>query len=206
MVLLVDVGMLPATTVVGRLIHFRPQRATGIHGFVSAEIHRVGDGLVLVRHGEETPQDSRSVVYINYLPSRPEYSGFWAATRSRVRHRLSPLLGEVGPGEEPAVRALFADYLLTAEGGKLASEAPLIRSGDTVTEEVLVSGYVHDAVSLVVFAGLVYSLVTVRSWPVVVEARKQRRERAMRDGWCPNCGYDTRGLQGRTCPECGKDW
>ena len=35
-------------------------------------------------------------------------------------------------------------------------------------------------------------------------SRRERRERALRLGACPRCGYDVRGLPRLRCPECGE--
>ena len=59
-----------------------------------------------------------------------------------------------------------------------------------------------DVLWVVALAGWVCALP-----PCVRRYRDRRRERRLRIlGRCPSCGYDIRGLDGCTCPECGARW
>lgn len=53
------------------------------------------------------------------------------------------------------------------------------------------------AANSALYAGGWYGVLAIPGWFV-----RRRRSRAAR---CVHCGYDTRGLQARTCPECGKE-
>lgn len=109
---------------------------------------------------------------------------------------------------------LVSDVRLTADAEVIYSDDPTFRPGGLVfragqsvapgTEIRSGTVFLHRRVrwltlflcfAVVIFARLLHALTLGR--------RHRRRARLMRQGFCPDCGYDLRGSADR-CPECGR--
>jgi hypothetical protein len=144
----------------------------------------------------------------------PRLSGMVGLTRSDdgVRIEASAARGAVpGPFGEAELSAqtrerllhIFADDLRTLgehqNAPELRSLAERIRAGGTPTTRW--KGVAHEALFWLSALGALLSL----GWLSPTSA--YRAARALRQGECPKCRYDLRGLDAPVkCPECGSAW
>lgn len=131
-------------------------------------------------------------------------AGFWAWT---MRHDfrgvvLSPLQGDWSEDQlAGARRAVFVESNLTPTTWASVQPWLDLAAGDTRSRRVIWGGVAHNALALVVFAALLYSLTGWRAWFGSRSWSRAARRRAR--GLCNTCGYDMRGNDSGVCPECG---
>lgn len=98
-----------------------------------------------------------------------------------------------------AARAMLAERLAgTEEYREVADE---LAAGDVGRVRVLWLGLLND---LIAAALLVAAAVSARLTVGTLRAWRHRVRRSAQSE-CAGCGYDLRGFEGRTCPECGAE-
>ncbi len=176
-----------------------------------AWVVREAGGLRLAPFSEDrTMADSDAIAYVRV---RRDRSGFWSVVEDVTWSTF-----DLGPWEKgffkyevDRVRAMAATFVLDQDDGSHAWQAPLIAGGDTVVRRVNWLGYANNVVVLVAAALCLWSLGWVPGycrmyleWRIQMERLKHVKEADRMRNKCLRCGYDTRGLPGPLCPECGE--
>jgi hypothetical protein len=149
----------------------------------------------LSRLSQGRPKDLFEVRYEVFEP----LAGFWAPTRRGVTERIVVL--PMSGGHSPEVLRAVRAEAVRAFGRKWGREVSHLTFADRTTSKIRVEGYVENLLSVIVVGALVLSLGWVPpTWRWV---RSRRRQRRVRHGLCPGCGYPLAGLTAGECPECG---
>jgi hypothetical protein len=177
-----------------------------------AWVVRERGGLRLAPFTEDrTMADSEAVASLLFTHGR---SGLWSVTRdgSSVTFDLGFNRERFTRDERKRLRTLAAAFVRTSEGGAWAWQAPLFEHGDTDDSRIVWAGWLNNLLVFVAIVAMVYSLSWVPRWVrayLVWRAELERWKRLQRAdrmrGKCVMCGYDTRGLPGPRCPECGSE-
>lgn len=199
--MLVDACSLPRTTVVGGSVPTPRCRCWGWWR-PAAIVVQVGESLRLIDEHDEAAMsaDYESVVATLHCSPYERTGGFWAVTRAwwDPAIRVYAQSRNLTAAEVEALRPQFADIIERGEYSSLSNYADLIRTGAGPFKRIVWSGYVHNAISLML------AWATLISFGWVRERSQARRHAAlMAIGCCPDCQYDLRGDLQRGCPECG---
>lgn len=176
-----------------------------------AWIVRTRDGLRLAPFTEDRVMaDSDGIASLRMTRDR---SGFWSITRHTVSGAfdLGSRANDFTRAEREHLRTLAAAFVRVEEGGAFAWMAPWFERGDTVTHRIFWLGWLNNAAVIAALALMLASLGWVPryfrmyvDWRLEVEQWKRWKEMDRVRNTCLHCGYDTRGLPGPRCPECGE--
>lgn len=176
-----------------------------------AWVVRGPDGLRLAPFSEDrTMATSEAIASLQITRDR---SGFWSVTRDNLRaeFHLGINADRFTADEREHLRTLAAAHVRTADGGTCAWQAPLFERGDTFDRRVVWLGWLNTIVVLLAFAAAYTTLAWVPryfrmyvAWRAELDRWKQLVEADRMRDKCLMCGYDTRGLPGPRCPECGE--
>lgn len=127
-------------------------------------------------------------------------TGWWSLTQDHATFSImlediqdTPISEE----QRTAARATFVDWLRTHHDVPDAVALNL-RTADYYLQTPILSGYIHNTISLLVFIVFLLSLDWIpRYTRSMIRARRKAR------GQCTRCGYALGGLTAGTCPECG---
>ena len=149
--------------------------------------------------------DSGSTWYEVVVTGYTSRSGFWATTRESIKSELRILeYPTADPVSAAAARSILDAFV--AEHHPILDDyvpesAPPVAAGSMKLvdrEHPLVSGYVYNAISVVLLLGAVLLCPWTRAL-----SRTERHRVALAAGRCPSCGYTLSGLTRGRCPECG---
>ncbi len=154
--------------------------------------------LVLARDDQKHLYNaSNDIGAVTLRPWRRE-RGFWAAT-TEIRDtslRFYPHGAAFTPDEQAHIRTAIANSL--NEKGEDPLFVATLRAGGGEFEQVIWTGYLHNAAALCLGSVFLLSLGGIPR-RIITERRADARAR----GLCPQCRYDLRGETDAGCPECG---
>lgn len=179
--------------------------------FPIAWIVRTEQGLRLAPFSEDlVASECAGIASVRF---RRDRSGLWSVTHDHASGEfdLGSRENEFTAAEREHLRTLAAAYLRTEEGGVLAWMAPWFERGDLVQRRFVWQGWLNNAAVVVAVVMLVVSMAWVPGYVERYLAWRAEVERWRQWKWtdrfkveCWKCGYDTRGLPGKVCPECGE--
>lgn len=129
--------------------------------------------------------------------------GWPFAVETRIRHIISIESALPDPSAEQAIRRAAVDEYVQL---RVLADDDLsmgLRVTDATRSQRLWLGWVCNVISILVALLIGYGLLCVPT--SVREWRWAERERKLRRGVCPKCGYRLEGLTSEKCPECGTD-
>ncbi|UCD75448.1 MAG: hypothetical protein JSV91_00730, partial [Phycisphaerales bacterium] len=147
-----------------------------------------------VRDRTQTLADGEGAHLMGYIPGRGR-SGFWAITRRFDAGSIRIMTVREGslPRDDQVLRQAFIEHL--QERGVDLMGLDLAPTGRAVKRTILWSGYLHDAITLMLVA------LVALTGKMSFSARRWKRRLAV--GLCPHCKYPLPERPHPRCPECG---